>query len=62
VLVFEAVSMACPSNRQLPDLPGDTDGSIQTGSVYLPGFGGEHGSNSNSEFVRFADGKLICSA
>ena len=52
------------ANKALSSLPGTSDGIIDTGGVYLPGFGDvvERGGNSNGEFIRFANGAQICSA
>lgn len=46
----------------LSSIPGSSDGTIETGGVYLPGFGEvvERGSNANGEFIRYRNGVQIC--
>ena len=50
-------------NFALASIPGTSDGVIDSGGVYLPGFGEvvERGGNSNGQFIRYANGAQICS-
>ena len=49
-------------SRSLSEIPGSEDAVIQSGGVYLPGFGEvvERGSNPNGSYIRFAEGSQIC--